>query len=52
MQDIRNKNMVFMKFGREYIQPSTEQIKEYDNTLTEILDAENQQNTFPKIKIG
>lgn len=52
MQDIRNRNLVFMKFGREYIQPSSEQVNEYENSLTsensEAAVALESQNAFTK----
>lgn len=60
MQDIRNRNLVFMKFGREYIQPSSEQVKEYENSLviqensessssTAAFGAAENHNTFKKL---
>jgi len=49
MQDIRNKNIIFMKFGREYIQPTSDQVKDYENLLnSENIDNENQ-NSFTKL---
>jgi len=48
MQDIRDRNIIYMKFGKEYIQPTTEQIKEYENSLTEFAENETK-NSFTKL---
>ncbi len=49
MQDIRNKNIFFMKFGREYIQPTTDQVKEYEISLTEENSELENQTNFSKL---